>query len=388
MSPARQGAIVFVSIIFFACGARAEDRAELEALRARIDRLRAEIAGAEDTRSEAREELRESERAISSANRTLRELSARRLQARSALATLAARKNTLEAEIAARGQELGKLLAAMYLAGEPGRLELLLSGEDPNQTARKLYYFAHVSRAYASLIQSMRDDLARVKELEVRTLEKSAEVALIERSQKSERGELLKQQSARRKLLARISERVRTQRREVRSLERDESRLSRLVEELGRVITAIPLAPRNERLPELRRAEPGLSGSKGGIRVPTKGVIAHRFGAPRTEGGPNWKGLFIRAVGGEEVRAVAGGRVVFADWMRGLGNLLILDHGQGYLSIYGNNESVLKEVGEEVRTGEVVATVGATGGSQETGLYFELRHEGKPIDPSKWVGFH
>jgi len=114
-------------------------------------------------------------------------------------------------------------------------------------------------------------------------------------------------------------------------------------------------------------------------------VPTNRFGATRPDGGPNWKGLFIRALAGQEVKAIAAGRVVFAEWMRGFGNLLILDHGTDYLSIYGNNESLLRTVGDEVRAGDAVATVGASGGGQETGLYFEMRHEGKAFDPEKWL---
>ena len=116
-----------------------------------------------------------------------------------------------------------------------------------------------------------------------------------------------------------------------------------------------------------------------------RGELASRFGNRRPEGGPSWKGLFIRSPSGQEVRAVAQGRVVFAEWMRGFGNLLILDHGDGYLSVYGNNEAVLKQVGDAVRAGEPVATTGASGGSAESGLYFETRHEGRPFDPLKWV---
>jgi septal ring factor EnvC (AmiA/AmiB activator) len=124
---------------------------------------------------------------------------------------------------------------------------------------------------------------------------------------------------------------------------------------------------------------------KGRLRLPVRGEVANRFGAPRMAGGPSWKGVFMRAAAGEEVRAVAAGRVVFSEWMRGLGNLLVLDHGQGYLTIYGNNESVYKTVGDEVRAGDVVAAVGASGGTEESGLYFEIRHEGRASDPMAWV---
>jgi septal ring factor EnvC (AmiA/AmiB activator) len=113
-----------------------------------------------------------------------------------------------------------------------------------------------------------------------------------------------------------------------------------------------------------------------------------RFGAPRIAadaGGASAKGVFIRATEGEMVRAVAAGRVVYADWMRGFGNLLIVDHGENFLTIYGNNESLLKQTGDAVMLGEALATVGASGGNEETGLYFELRHEGRPFDPLGWV---
>jgi septal ring factor EnvC (AmiA/AmiB activator) len=123
---------------------------------------------------------------------------------------------------------------------------------------------------------------------------------------------------------------------------------------------------------------------KGQLRLPTRGTISNRFGTTRQEGS-TWKGLFIVARAGSEVHSIASGRVVFAEWMRGFGNLLIVDHGASYLSVYANNEALLKQVGEEVRAGEAVATVGNSGGHPESGLYFELRHQGKPLNPSAWL---
>jgi septal ring factor EnvC (AmiA/AmiB activator) len=194
-------------------------------------------------------------------------------------------------------------------------------------------------------------------------------------------------------------------------LQRDEKRLSQLIERLAKIIAAKP-APRreitrkppaqgadgdahdrttgkpateiaNERTPE---AVPSgnFARLKGSLRLPAKGTVSNRFGATRQEGS-TWKGLFIRAATGGEVKAIAGGRVVFADWMRGFGNLLIVDHGDSYLTIYGNNESLLKQVGDAVRGGDTVASVGNSGGNPESGLYFELRHLGQPLDPLKWV---
>jgi septal ring factor EnvC (AmiA/AmiB activator) len=129
----------------------------------------------------------------------------------------------------------------------------------------------------------------------------------------------------------------------------------------------------------------GFRDLKGRLKLPVIGELANRYGSPRADSGLSWKGLFIAAKPGQEVRAIAAARVVFADWLRGFGNLMILDHGGGYLSLYGNNDALYRQVGDMVKMGDPIAAVGATGGNPETGLYFELRFQGKPLDPSAWV---
>jgi len=374
-------ALFVVPLLAFAQG----EAEKLDALRTRIEGLRAKIAEAEESRTEARDQLRDSERAISEASRALRTLGGRRAAAQRDLDTLLRRSQALETEIASRREGLGRLLTLRYLNGEQSGLKLLLSGGEPGRIARELHYYGYVSRAQAEFIGELRSGLVRLKDLEARTRERNAEIAAIESAARTERATLIKQQAEHRKVLARVSTQLRTQRREVQQLERDESRLSRLVEELARMIAATPPLRRNEKVPEPGGAQGSLSGLTRGLRLPIRGELTNRFGAQRPSGGPSWKGLFIRSPAGQEVRAVASGRVVFADWLRGFGNLLIIDHGKGYLTIYGNNESVLKQVGEPVRTGDAVATVGASGGNMESGLYFEIRHEGKAFDPMPWV---
>lgn len=357
---------------------------QLDALRGKIERLRQNISATEESRAEARDQLRESERAISDANRALRALGARRNAAGARLKSLAQEGQALEAEIASRQQILGRWLSLLYLNGERSYLRLLLSGGNPGTVARELHYYGYISRAQATFIEELRASLVRQRELELLARETNRELAAVESAQRRERSALLRQQNERRKVVTRISAQLREQRRQVKYFERDESRLSRLVEELSKVLAATAL-PRNDRVPEAGAAEGLFEKMKGKLRLPIRGELTNRFGAQRSSGGPTWKGLFIRSPAGQEVRAVASGRVVFADWLRGFGNLLIIDHGQGYLTIYGNNESVLKQVGEAVRGGDAVATVGASGGNMESGLYFEIRHKGKPFDPMRWV---
>ena len=128
---------------------------------------------------------------------------------------------------------------------------------------------------------------------------------------------------------------------------------------------------------------------KGKVPLPVQGTVTARFGSPRRgdvgAAGPSWKGIFIRAPAGADVKAVGTGQVVFADWLRGFGNLLVIDHGDGYLSIYGNNESLLRNAGDRIAVGDTVASVGNTGGNDTPGLYFELRFQGRPFDPLSWV---
>ena len=366
--------------------ALAQGEAEkLDALRSRIDGLRAKIAEGEESRTEVRDQLRDSERAISETNRGLRTLASRREAAQEEIKTLSGQSQALEAEIASRRETLGRLLTLRYLNGEQSAMKLLLSGEEPGRIARELHYYSYVSRAQTEFIGELRAKVARLRELEIGTRERNAEIAAIESARRAERAALIRQQSEHRRVLARVSTQLREQRREVQNLERDESRLSRLVEEIRKLLASAPPLLRNEKVPEPGGAEKSFSGLKRGLRLPIRGELANRFGAQRSDGGPPWKGLFIRSPSGQVVRAVAPGRVVFADWLRGFGNLLIIDHGQSYLTIYGNNESVLRQVGDTVRTGDTVATVGASGGNMESGLYFEIRHEGKAFDPMRWV---
>ena len=359
---------------------------DLKALRGRLDALQKELAAAEEVKGEAADQLRESERAISDARRALRELSVEQRSVNARLRELDAAARRTQSGISRERRQLGELLARQYLAGSPQPLKLALNGDDPNRLSRDLYYLGQIARARAALVTRLRGNLASLTEVSRETAARKAELTALEQRQGEESRRLERESQARRGVLQKISLQIASQRKELSTLKRDEARLTRLVEGLGRAL-APPRAGtlRNDRLPDASADGRPFADLKGRLALPVRGELAGRFGSPRPDGGPSWKGLFIRAPAGQEVRAVAGGRVVFADWMRGFGNLLILDHGQGYLTIYGNNESVLKALGDTVRTGDPVATTGASGGSANSGLYFEMRHAGRPFDPMTWV---
>jgi septal ring factor EnvC (AmiA/AmiB activator) len=384
-----------------AATAREED---LAALRARLDSMRAELEGRESDRREARDALRASEVAISNASRALLAHEAEAREARAAIGQLAVRRNAQERALESQQGALGRLLAARALSGgapastggAPDFVRIALSGEDLSDAARRLHYLTYVSRAATRMLQAHRSGLAELAALKESSESKANELAAIETRSRAEREQLLKERRERRRLLERIATEVRDAKKRIQALVADETRLSRLVEEIGKVLQARPGAGYRQapgradnapNVPDISSATPSgpFSALKGRLRLPVRGELIGRFGTQHAGATASAKGVFIRTAEGEQVRAIAPGRVVYADWMRGFGNLLIVDHGEGFLSIYGNNESLLKQTGDAVTLGEAVAVSGQSGGNEETGLYFELRHLGRPFDPISWV---
>ncbi len=372
-------------------------KGELQDLKGRIAALQRDMAAAEESKTSAADQLRETESAISDANRRLHELGAERAELKGQLAELDTQGQRLDRQTGAQQNQLARLLNRQFVGGDSDALKLLLSGQNPNQSARDKYFLTELSRAKAELIQQLRAIAAEKKRLADAVRERQTLLAEIERRQQEGRAQLLERKKQRLTTLVAIADRLKAQRREITTLKRDEQRLAKLIEGLARIAATRRVAPKvaaadkaATRTKNMKDHDPGNVGGafaalRGHLRLPVKGAIAGRFGSPRAESGAAWKGVFIRAAEGAEVKAVAGGAVVFSDWLRGFGNLLIIDHGDDFLSVYGNNESLLAAVGATVKSGESVATVGNSGGNPDSGLYFELRHRGQPFDPLKWA---
>ena len=400
----------------------AEKRADLDELRNRIESLRKELSSSEGSRADAADQLRESERQISRLQQKLHELGQQRSDLQNQLRTLESQSAELAGTLGQQQGQLEKLLYRQYLRGNPDSLQMLLNGDDPNQLARDLQYLSAIATARAEMMGEIRGTIREKARLATKTRERTETLLAVENEQKQHHAELEKQRQERKALHAKISDQVRAQRRQIGSLQRDEKRMSQLVERLSRILAqqaaakaaadekrrrqAAAEAARRQQQPPTRdasqekappaqasgaenRYEPvandgSFAKQRGKLRLPARGTVIGRFGRPR-DGGGEWRGLFIRTDSGNPVKAIAKGRVVFSEWMRGFGNLMIIDHGDAYLSIYGNNDSLLKQVGQAVSGGETIATVGNSGGNPESGLYFEIRHKGQPIDPMRWA---
>ena len=366
---------------------------ELKELRSRIQSLQEELEQATEDRSEVADALKKSERRISDVNRGLRDLEHRQRSLSRDLKQLNEDTRSTQGEIAEQQKRLAVLLKERYIQGSGDALKLMLNGQNPGEVARNLEYYGYIGRARADLIRQHRESLARLRSLQDKTRQQNDSLTQVKQERVAQKKTLEAEKGARQEVLYKLSEQIRHQRKEIDTLARDEKRLTRLIEKLARLAAASAAKPAASQKPGQKVdkvADASLAGLdfvrlKGKLALPVAGEILHKFGANRDGGGPAWKGLFIRARQGQEVRAIGSGKVAFADWLRGFGNLLVIDHGDGYLSLYSNNESLYKQPGEPVRAGDVVAAVGATGGQDEPGLYFELRHQGKPFDPLAWV---
>ena len=383
--------VLFLTLLLYLCllanGAHASKHGELENLRKRIAGLQQELEKTSESKSEVADALRESERAISDSNRKLAELAQQHREAERTLAQLQQQARQLERDIQGQQALLGKMLYQQYLGGKQEYLRLLLNNHDPNQVAREMQYYEYIARSRAAWLKTLRNNLVQLHAVAAQTRQKSAEIAALQEEQRLQKQTLEKDKRTHQQVLGKIALQLKQQRREIGRLQRDENHLAQLVEKISRML-AQPKGKglfSNDNLPDDRFDGSPFEQLKGRLALPVKGEVSGKFGSTRPDSTVLWKGLFLRAAANQPVKAVAAGRVVFADWLRGFGNLLIIDHGKGYMSLYGNNETLYKQVGDVLHGGDTVAAVGNSGGNENSGLYFELRHEGKPLDPMKWV---
>jgi septal ring factor EnvC (AmiA/AmiB activator) len=359
-----------------AAGQDAVDTAhELETLRARIKTVQKDFEASQAKKSRAERRLFDVERQINQVSRSLRQIDTELQVNRDQLGELHARQESLEGELVSQRQGLATAARAAYVMGRQQQVKLLLNQEQPSAIGRALVYFGYLSRARLAQIEVMRMTLQQLRDLEQSVGEKTRQLNELRIRHEDESARLRQQKGAREQLLAEVTRELASRGGELKRLRNDEQQLQELVASLQEVLADIP-APASERRP--------FKAMKGKLSWPARGELARSYGSRRGNTGLKWQGVLIAAPEGGKVRAISQGRVAFADWMRGFGLLLIIDHGDGYMSLYGQNQALYKEVGEWVDTGEVVATLGASGGQTESGLYFELRHKGRPINPLSW----
>ena len=347
---------------------------ELEDVRERISELKQSMDRAAEERDRLAGELQELEVAISERRMRLKEIERDRQYT-------AAQKQKLDDELAEREQHLddeSEALAAQvrtaYMSGSQEKIKLLLNQRDPATLGRLMAYYRYLNDYRAENIDAVIEQIRKLDELRARIAAEEARLAALAQARYDELGRLNASQENRAEVLASLRRKIASEGKEVEQLAAQEQDLIRLIAELSSILSDYPIS-----------SEEPFSEHKGRLTWPVAGTLLHDFGQPRVGGNIKWNGVVLAAPRGREVRAVYHGRVAFADWLAGMGLLVIVDHGEGYMTLYGYNETVLKNTGDWVAPGDVIATVGDSGGQSQASLYFELRRGTKPENPRRWV---
>lgn len=348
---------------------------ELAEVRERIERLREDIEKETRRRDRLGAELGRIEAEMGAARRRLAGLGRERAAADRRLAEIAAEERAAAATLEREREQLAAQLRAAYASGRQERIKLVLNQRDPATLGRMLVYYRYLNAVRGRNIETVTGELARLAALEREARETRERLAALEAEAAREHAALAAARDERAAVLAAIETDLARRGDEVAKLERQQRQLVELLAELSSILADYPIT-----------AEAPFSSYRGKLTWPVAGRVLNRFGEPRGGGGLKWNGVLVGAPQGREVRAVYHGRVAYADWLPGLGLLVVVDHGEGYMSLYGHNDSLLKSAGDWVAPGDVVATVGESGGRAEPALYFEIRRGTKPVDPQRWMG--
>ncbi|MFA5677135.1 MAG: peptidoglycan DD-metalloendopeptidase family protein [Pseudomonas sp.] len=350
-------------------------RAELKQTEAEIAKLKRMLGSLQQEMSGLEKQLKSSESEIARLGRETSDIETQISEGEARLADLQEQARGLQQALEAQQEQIARQVRAAHRAGRQDYLKMMLNQDDPARMARMLRYYGDFNRARAEEITRFTQTIARIREASLQIAEQQTALQSNREALAQRRSALEAERDKRGSILAGLRDRSRDQQQEVSRREAERAELAALIKKLDEAITSIPTPAGS--LP--------FAQARGKLPLPVQGQIRARFGSQRgADARLKWDGLLIGAAEGTPVHAVHGGRVVFADWLRGSGLLLILDHGNGYLSLYGHNQTLLREVGSWVQPGDAIATVGNSGGLGEPALYFSIRHRGQPLDPAVW----
>jgi len=351
---------------------RKKAEAELQAIKAQIGRIASQVNRDELERDRLARALRAAEMAVISARDGLERVKGELAQRSARRAALAQDQRRHEVALASARQGLADELRAAYLIGTVEPLKLLLNQQDPARAGRLFVYFSYFSRAHAEQIDRVNAELAEIGRVDQALAAEEAHLQELEGERHAQLTELEQARQQRSQVLATLQIEARNRVQSLERLQRQKAGLEKLLHDLQRVVPSYPA-----------NGQDAFARLRGKLAWPVSGRVLAHFGDTRA-GGIKWDGLRIATERGSPVRAVCDGRVIYADWLAGLGLLAIVDHGNGYLSLYGHNERLLKAAGDPVAAGEPLAAAGDSGGEDAPELYFEIRRGGKPIDPRPW----
>ncbi len=353
---------------------QAEAETRLKQLKTQIGNLKQELERSRTALSDEQKALKAADLDIQANILQLRKLESTRQEHDRELAGLHTERQDYLQSLEIRREVLATQIMTAYRLGRESRLKLVLNQDSPALLSRTLAYYDYFSRSQASQINELRQVLQTLDKMQVKINVELTALDEVQKSQQAVLDEMTDQRDERQAIIENLSRQIGTDETRLAELQRNRKDLELLLEKLSNVLADIPA--------DLGKRH-GLADMKGQMPVPVKGRVKHAFGHARTAG-LRWQGWLIGAAGGSEVKAIAYGRVAYSDWLRGYGLLMIIDHGDGFMSLYANNESLLRGVGDWVEPGAAISTVGSSSLNGD-GLYFEIRKNGKAMDPAVWL---
>jgi len=348
---------------------------KLDNIRDKIVKILARLNDNQNKRSNVRSELQKLERKIAKTAHALRITRSKYKKSSRQLKTLKQDLKQLKRLLSAQRDILAKQIRSAYAMGQQPQLKLLLNQQQPTEMGRTLVYYNYLNQARSQQISNYLDNIKNKQRLEQSIGQSPRRLAKLLNNKRRQKKSLSQHRARRKRILATLTQNIQQQELTLDNLHSSRNRIEQLLMSLGELLADIPNAPVDDK---------PFADLKGHLPWPIKGKFSARYGTSKHQGDLTWKGVVIKADYGTPVRAISYGRVAFADWLQGFGFITIIDHSNGYLSLYGHNQELYKQAGDWVEAGEVIATVGDSGGQSESGLYFELRQDGSPINPSAW----
>lgn len=352
---------------------QSEQKKQLDALRDRMQQVEKTLRLKQRTQTQEEKQLRQIDKRLNASSKKLHVLNKKLAVTRKNIKGLHVEQKVLKKGINKQKSLLGKQMKSAYLMGQQQRVKMLLNQEEPDRMSRVMQYYDYFNQARLKSVKQLESDIAVLLLVEEKLAGKQHELTSFVSAKRLENETLAKAKKQRKAALSQLNRQIKTSSQELAELKENEKRLTNLLASIQQAVNNIPVPT---------QASKPFRVLKGKMNWPTKGRILKRFGSARKSG--RYDGVVISANEGAAIRSISNGRVVYADWLRGYGLLMIIDHGANYMSLYAFNEGLYKEAGDWVRRDETIGTVGVSGGQNKAGLYFSIRKNGKPVNPVHW----
>jgi len=354
---------------------KATSEKQLKSVLRKIDKLKQAIDVKEDSKSQYIKQLKTIEGDIGRLGQKIRALGKEIGSKKSELKSLRATRLEHQRQLSRENEYLAEQVYAAFTLGRQEKVKLLFSQQDPQTLQRNLVYYQYFSNARVDLINAVQGNIDKIIETEQLIQQARLDLEKNQQALNEQKKQLNQDLGKRKTIISSLDKQLKKQGGSLSRLEDEATQLQNLIKSIEKLFIDAP---------ESKISRKSFAKLKGKLAWPLKGKLRKLFGRTKPESDLRWQGIKIEATNGSHVMAVSHGRVAFADWLRGLGNLIIIDHGNSYLSLYGHNESLFKTAGEWVEAGDVISSVGSSGGEQKAGLYFEIRKKGKPQNPTRW----